>query len=73
MIHFNEILVILALILLIFGTGKFPKIMQNLAEGLKSFKKTMNEKDDKKEKTTKKSSSKTSVKKKKTTTVKKKK
>ncbi len=76
MIHLNEILVILAVILLIFGTGKFPKIMQNLAEGIKSFKKAMSEKDkkDEKKKTTKKTSpSKSSVKKKKNTTTKKKK
>ncbi len=73
MIHLNEILVILAVILLIFGTGKFPKIMQNLAEGLKSFKKAMNEEDEKKKTTKKSSSSKPSVKKKKNTTTKKKK
>ena len=47
MIHISEILVILAIILLLFGAGKFPKIMQNFAEGLKIFKKTINEKDQK--------------------------
>ncbi len=62
MIHMSEILVILAVVLLLFGTGKFPKIMQNFAEGIKSFKKTMNE-DDKKTKKTSKSSPKTSLKK----------
>ena len=48
MVHVSEIIVILAVVLLLFGTGKFPKIMQNFAEGIKSFKKAMNEKDDKK-------------------------
>ena len=76
MIHMSEILVILAVVLLLFGTGKFPKIMQNFAEGIKSFKKTMNE-DDKKTKKTSNSNPKTSLKKdtkkKKNTTTKKKK
>ena len=62
MFHMSEILVLLAVVLLLFGTGKFPKIMQNFAEGIKSFKKTMNE-DDKKTKKTSKSSPKTSLKK----------
>ena len=60
MLHFSEILVILAVVLLIFGTGKFPKIMQNFAEGIKSFKMAMNEKDEKKD-TKKKPSKKASV------------
>ena len=61
MVHLSEIIVILAVVLLLFGTGKFPKIMQNFAEGIKSFKKAMNEKDDKEiknKKVSKKSSSK---------------
>ncbi|MCR5506310.1 MAG: twin-arginine translocase TatA/TatE family subunit [bacterium] len=77
MIHISEIIVILAVVLLLFGTGKFPKIMQNFAEGIKSFKKAMNEKDEEKKpaKPAKKSSSKTLAKsssKKKTSTKKKK-
>ena len=39
MLHFNEILIVLIVILILFGSGKFPKIMANLAEGIKSFKK----------------------------------
>ena len=61
MVHLSEIIVILTVVLLLFGTGKFPKIMQNFAEGIKSFKKAMNEKDDKEtknKKVSKKSSSK---------------
>ena len=58
------------------GVQACSKIMQNFAEGIKSFKKTMNE-DDKKTKKTSKSSPKTSLKKdtkkKKNTTTKKKK
>ncbi|MBR1545062.1 MAG: twin-arginine translocase TatA/TatE family subunit [Alphaproteobacteria bacterium] len=75
MIHISEILVILVVVLLIFGTGKFPKIMQNFAEGIKSFKKAMNEKDEGKKpaKKAKKSSSKPSKKSSKKTSTKKKK
>ncbi len=64
MIHFSEILIILAVVLLVFGTGKFPKIMQNFAEGIKSFKKAMDEKDDNKKDTKKKPVKKASVSKK---------
>lgn len=42
-----EILLIILLIIVLFGTSRFPRIMQNLAEGLKVFKKSMNEKDGK--------------------------
>ncbi len=61
MLHFNEILIVLIVILILFGSGKFPKIMENLAEGIKSFKKAMNtnKEDNKKEK---KSSTKTNIK-----------
>lgn len=43
MVHFSEILVILVVVLLLFGTGKFPKIMENFAEGIKAFKNSMKE------------------------------
>lgn len=42
-----EILLIILLIIVLFGTSRFPRIMQNLAEGLKVFKKSMNEKEGK--------------------------
>ena len=37
----SEILVILLIVLIIFGAGRFPSIMENFAKGIKSFKKTM--------------------------------
>ena len=40
----SEILLIILLTMILFGTGKFSKVMQNLAEGLKTFKKTMRQK-----------------------------
>lgn len=41
MISFSEILIVLVVVLIIFGAGKFPQIMQNIAEGINSFKKTI--------------------------------
>ncbi len=46
MVHLNEIIIVLVVVLILFGTGKFPKIMQNIAEGIKVFKKEV--KDNKK-------------------------
>ena len=43
---FWEILLIVLLVLILFGHGKIPDMMKNLAGGLKVFKKEM--KDDKK-------------------------
>lgn len=45
MIGWSEILVILLVVLIIFGAGRFPRIMEDFAKGLKSFKKTMAEED----------------------------
>lgn len=55
MIGFQELLLILIIVLIIFGAGRFPKIMQNFAEGINVFKKTIKEE---KAKSTKKPSSK---------------
>ena len=41
-----QILVIVVLIMLLFGAGKLPRIMEDLASGIKSFKKGMKEDDD---------------------------
>ena len=35
---FKEILLILILVLLLFGAGKLPSVMKDIARGLKSFK-----------------------------------
>lgn len=55
MIGFQELLLILIIVLIVFGAGRFPKIMQNFAEGINVFKKTIKEE---KAKPTKKPSSK---------------
>ncbi len=36
-----HIIVVLLLVLLLFGTGKLPRLMGDLAEGIKAFKKGM--------------------------------
>ena len=36
-----ELLVVLAIVLLIFGAGKLPNVMGDLAKGIKNFKKGM--------------------------------
>ncbi len=40
-----QILLVILLILLIFGAGRVPDIMENLAKGVKSFKKGMKDED----------------------------
>ncbi|WP_135078143.1 twin-arginine translocase TatA/TatE family subunit [Terasakiella sp. SH-1] len=36
-----QLLIVLAIVVVIFGLGKFPKIASDLAKGIKSFKKGM--------------------------------
>jgi sec-independent protein translocase protein TatA len=36
-----QILIVVALVFLIFGAGRLPRIMEDLANGIKSFKKGM--------------------------------
>ena len=38
-----QILIVVVLILLFFGAGRLPRIMEDLAKGIKSFKKGMSE------------------------------
>ena len=38
-----ELLIILVIIVIIFGVGKFPEIGSALGKGIKNFKKSMNE------------------------------
>jgi sec-independent protein translocase protein TatA len=45
-----QILIIVVLVLLLFGAGRLPRIMEDLAQGIKSFKKGMNEDDQPKNK-----------------------
>lgn len=44
---FWQIALIVLLILLVFGAGRLPRIMGDMAKGIKSFKKGLNEEDDK--------------------------
>lgn len=49
-IGWEEILLILVILLLIFGAGKLPQIGSSLGKGIREFRKTVNgESDDKKE------------------------
>ena len=43
-----QILIVVLLILLVFGASRLPGIAENLAKGIKSFKKGLNDDDDKK-------------------------
>jgi sec-independent protein translocase protein TatA len=45
-ISLSHLIVILLIVLLVFGAGKLPKIMSDLAKGLKAFKDELNNKDD---------------------------
>lgn len=53
-----QILIVVALVMLLFGAGRLPRIMGDLAEGIKSFKKGMSDEGDKPKKSSKKTSSK---------------
>jgi len=46
---FSHLLVILLIILVLFGAGKLPQVMSDLAKGLKAFKEGMKDNDKKKE------------------------
>ncbi len=52
-ISFWQIGVVLVLVLLLFGRGRISHMMGDLAKGIKSFKKGMNENDNSSESTTK--------------------
>ncbi len=41
-----QLLLVIVLILLLFGSSRVPGIMENLAKGLKSFKKGLKDEDD---------------------------
>lgn len=40
-----QILIVVVLVLLIFGAGRLPRIMEDVAKGINSFKKGMNDGD----------------------------
>lgn len=41
-----HILVVVLLVLILFGSGRVPAIMENLAKGINSFKKGLKDEDD---------------------------
>lgn len=43
-----QILIVVVLIMLLFGAGRLPRIMEDLAKGIKSFKKGMKDEDEQK-------------------------
>ena len=46
-VGFCQLILIFLMILLLFGSGKLPKVMKELGEGLKAMKKAVKEDDDK--------------------------
>ncbi len=42
-----QILIIVLVVLFLFGAGRVPRIMEDMAKGIKSFKKGMKEEDEK--------------------------
>ena len=42
-ISFWQVALILVVVLIVFGAGKLPRVMGDLASGIKNFKKGMNE------------------------------
>ena len=40
-----QIVLVIVLVLLLFGAGRVPGVMENLAKGIKSFKKGLNDED----------------------------
>ena len=45
-----QLLIVLVIVLLLFGRGKIPQLMGDMAKGIKSFKRGMTEEDKKEEK-----------------------
>jgi sec-independent protein translocase protein TatA len=43
---FGEIMIIVLVVLVLFGAGKIPRVMEDLGKGINSFKKGMREDDD---------------------------
>ena len=42
-----QILIVVVLVFLLFGAGRLPRVMEDIAKGIKSFKKGLNEDDQK--------------------------
>lgn len=46
-LSFGHVLLLTLVILILFGAGKLPQVMGDLAKGLRSFKNNLNDKDHK--------------------------
>ena len=44
-----QLLIVLVIVLLLFGRGKIPQLMGDMAKGIKSFKRGMSSEEEKKE------------------------
>lgn len=44
-ISISHLLIVMLIILILFGAGKLPKVMEDLATGIKSFKKGLKDSD----------------------------
>ena len=42
-----QLLIVLVIVLLLFGRGKIPQLMGDMAKGIKSFKREMNDEENK--------------------------
>ena len=51
-----QLLIVLVIVLLLFGRGKIPQLMGDMARGIKSFKRGMNEEEKKEDNTIEKKS-----------------
>lgn len=47
-----QVLIVVVLVFLLFGAGRLPRVMEDIAKGIKSFKKGMNEEETPAEKIT---------------------
>ena len=46
----TQLLIVLIIVLLLFGRGKIPQLMGDMAKGIKSFKISMSDKEEKEDK-----------------------
>jgi len=44
-ISFSHLIIVMVIVLILFGAGKLPKVMGDLAKGLKSFKEGLKDTD----------------------------
>lgn len=45
-ISLSHLLIVMLIVLILFGAGKLPSVMNELAKGIKSFKNTLKDDDD---------------------------